>query len=402
MSNYLAIATVTAALHQLLKGPVQKAVTGATVGFKRPDQLNEAKSPPHVNVYLYQVTPNAAYRNSDLPTRRGDGTLVRRVVAALDLHYLLTFYGQDDKLEPQLMLGAVTTTLETEPVLSQSTIQSAITAFPAVKDSDLANQLDRIRITRATLSLEEFSKLWSAFFQVEYRLSVAYQASVVLLENEDTPQEGLPVQTRGIYAATFRKPTITRVMAQAGAGQPILPTSTLVIQGIQLGGDLTSVRIGDKVATPTAVSDKAIWLAIPTDVPAGVLGVQVIQQIAIGHPPKPHSAFESNAVPIVLCPIAVPTLATTTQVQLNVTPTVLPAQRVTLLLNQIQPPSPAPPLAYSFPLPKLGAPSASLSFPVDVQGGGTQYFLRLSVDGAESPLNLDTASPTYGPVVTML
>ena len=51
--------------------------------------------------------PNAALRNSDLPTRNHRSVVVQRPTCALDLHYLLSFYGDDSKLEPQRMLGAV-------------------------------------------------------------------------------------------------------------------------------------------------------------------------------------------------------------------------------------------------------------------------------------------------------
>jgi hypothetical protein len=128
MSNYLAIATVTGALYEILSGPVTTAVPGAVVRFRRPDRTSGQEGTPHVNVYLYQVTPNAAFRNVDLPTRRSDGTLVKQPVAALDLHYLFTFHGSDDQLEPQLMLGAVAVTLQTQPVITPQNIQSATSA----------------------------------------------------------------------------------------------------------------------------------------------------------------------------------------------------------------------------------------------------------------------------------
>ena len=67
MSNYLAIATVSAALQQVLQTPVQNAVSGANVGFSRPDGKGNGQKGPLVNVYLYRVTPNAAYRNADRP-----------------------------------------------------------------------------------------------------------------------------------------------------------------------------------------------------------------------------------------------------------------------------------------------------------------------------------------------
>src|SRR5262249_17298547 len=122
MSSYLAIATVTAALQQTLQQAVGNAVPNAKVGFSRPDSAGGGTESPLVNVFLYQVTPNAAYRNVDLPTRRPDGTLVDRPQAALDLHYLFTFHGNENQLEPQRLLGAVTSVLNQQPVLSHQDI----------------------------------------------------------------------------------------------------------------------------------------------------------------------------------------------------------------------------------------------------------------------------------------
>ncbi len=402
MSNYLAIATVTAALQQVLQDPVKSAVGGANVGFNRPDGTGTGKGAPLVNVYLYQVTPNAAYRNVDLPTRRSDGTLVQKPQVALDLHYLFTFHGSDDKLEPQRMLGAVASALQAQPLLSIQNIQAAVTEFGFLAGSGLESQVERVRFTPTALSLEEFSKLWSAFFQVEYSLSAAYQASVVLIESDDTPQEALPVQARNVYVTPFRQPTITQVISQAGAGQPILPTSTLVIQGSQLLGDVTLVRVGNLVVTPPTVTDKAIILPVPAGLPAGVLGLQVIQQMQMGTPPQPHAGVESNVAPLVLHPVITPTGATSTQVVVKVTPTLQQGQRVALLLNQATMPPPPAPAAYTFSLPTLATNSNTLTFTLNnVQGGGTTYFIRVTVDGAESPLDLNPGSATFGPTVTI-
>jgi hypothetical protein len=400
MSNYLAIATVTAALQQILQGPVQNAVSGANVGFSRPDGKGAGQKGPVVNVYLYRVTPNAPYRNCDLPTRRGDGTLVKTPLTALDLHYLFTFRGDDTKLEPQRMLGAVASALDAQPLLSTQNIQAAVTQFSFLAGSGLDTQVERVRFTPTALSLEEFTKLWSAFFQVEYSLSAAYQASVVLIESSDTPQEALPVQARNIYVLPFEEPVITCVMSQAGAGQPILPTSTLVIQGSNLLSDITTVRLGNLVKTPPTVTDKAIILPVPTDLPAGVLGVQVIQQLQMGTPPQPHPGFESNVAAMVLHPVITPGTVSSTQITVSITPAVQPRQRVALLLNQAKlPPPPSLPAAYTFTLPPPTASTSTLNFPITgVQAGGTQYFIRVSVDGAESPLNLD---PAIGPTVTI-
>ncbi len=398
MSNYLAIATVTAALQQLLQGPVGNAVSGATVGFSRPAKNGSGKD-VGVNVYLYQVTPNAAFRNADLPTRRADGSLVRTPLAALDLHYLFTFHGRDDVLDPQLMLGAVASTLQAQPLLSTQNISAAVGAFPSLAGSGLDTQVERVKFTPSALSLEEFTKLWSAFFQVEYSLSIAYQASVVLIQSDDTPQEALPVQARNVYVMPFRQPTITQVINQSGAGQPIISTSTLVIQGTQLLADSTQVRIGNLVVTPPTVTDKAIILPVPTGLQAGLLGLQVIQQLLMGTPPQLHPGVESNVAPLVLHPVVTSAIATAAQVTVTFKPTAQVGQKATLLLNQVSGSSPA---AYTFSLPPLTASTNSPTFPIsDVQGGGTIYFVRITVDGAESPLELNPSSPTFGPTVTV-
>jgi hypothetical protein len=405
MSNSMAIATVTAALSQVLLQPVKDAVgSNAAIKFSRPSAKDDGpNSNPQVNVYLYQVTPNPAFRNADLPTRRGDGTLIRRPVAALDLHYLFTFHGNDDKLEPQLMLGAVSQVLQSQPMLSPPIINSTIglAVFNFLANSDLASQVETVRFTPAHLSLEEFSKLWSAFFQVEYRLSVAYQASVVLIEPQVAAQESLPVLARNIYVSPFRQPTITQVNAQAGVGQPILPSSNLVIRGTQLLGGITAVRLGNQLLTPGSVTDKAIVLPVPAGLPAGVQTVQVVQQEALGTPAQPHPGVESNVFPLVLQPIITPVKALPASVEVKVNPAISPGQRVTLLLNQATVPATGPAAAYSYVLPTPIASVNDLTFVTDIPALGLTYFIRLSVDGAESPLDMNPASPTYGPTVTI-
>ena len=99
MSNALAIATVTAALRRVLQDAVNADVAGAKVTTLRPDSLTNANPPAGVNIFLYQVSPNPALRNTDLPGRSANGTTVHRPRAYLDLHYLISFYGSEAELE---------------------------------------------------------------------------------------------------------------------------------------------------------------------------------------------------------------------------------------------------------------------------------------------------------------
>ena len=411
MSNHLAVATVTGALHtQLLNATA--LVPGASVTTTRPNGA-AANPNPAINIYLYQVIPNAAYRNADLPTRRSDGQLAQRPQAALTLHYLLSFLGDETTLEPQRLLGAAVRQLHAHPLITAQDIIQTIanppydTVLPA---SNLADQVDVVRVTPLGYSLEELSKLWSIFFQSPYVLSVAYQASVVLIETDDAPRSALPVQTGNLYVVPFRHPTIERVIAQAGANAPILSVSTLVIEGKQLRGEVTTIVIGGAEFAPADVAPERITLAVPAGLRPGVHALQVTHPILMGLPPPgtPHRGFESNVATFVLRPqINAPVVVTTVPDPQGGAP--LPAlqvgtdliigrnQRLVLLLNSSAAVNAA---AFSF----LAAPRAADSSVVtvaiaDVPAG--QYFVRLQVDGAESLLDLDTLSPSFGPTVTL-
>ncbi|GIV60235.1 MAG: hypothetical protein KatS3mg043_1324 [Rhodothermaceae bacterium] len=202
MSNFLAIATATATLQQLLLESLSTDVPGAQATTLRPDNPRlSATGNFGVNIYLYQATPNASWRNNDLPTRGGAGQPVQRPRIALDLYYLLTFYGDEESLQPQRILGSVSRTLHARPVLTRPMIQAAIDAAVAVDPghflagSNLADDIEQVKFTPIPLSLEELSKLWSVFFQTPYTLSMTYAGTVVLIEAETTPAPVLPVQT---------------------------------------------------------------------------------------------------------------------------------------------------------------------------------------------------------------
>jgi hypothetical protein len=409
MSNHLAIATVSGVLHtQLLNATA--LVPGATVTTTRPNGA-AANPPPAINIFLYQVTPNAAYRNADLPTRRGDGQLVCRPQVALTLHYLLSFTGDEATLEPQRLLGAAVRQLHAHPLVTGQDIVQTITNPPydtVLPTSNLAEQVDVVRFTPLGYSLEELSKLWSIFFQSPYLLSVAYQASAVLIETDDTPRPALPVQTRNLYVLPFRYPAIDRVIAATGANLPIIATSTLAIEGRQLNGEVTRVVIGGVEFTPAEVTPARITMPVPPMLRPGVHALQVMQPILMGSPAVPHRGFESNVATFVLRPqIAAPVVQTTVPnpqggaplpaLQVTVDLTIGRNQRVVLVLNGVGGANPA---AHSFLAPPRNADSTTVTVAIPNVAAG-QYFVRLQVDGAESLLDLDTASPSFGPTVVV-
>lgn len=428
MSNYLAIATVTATLGETILNAVQNKVSGADVTTRRPDEPQGTNVKPRVNLYLFQVTPNGFLRNEDLPSRRGDGTVVQRPRAALDLHYLLTFYGEESKLEPQRLLGGTVSALHARPVLTRTLIQNLVQNNQNANDkyhflipTDLAEEVELVKFTPIPLNLEELSKLWSVFFQTPYVLSLAYRASVVFIEEDEVmPQPALPVKDYNVYAFPFPQPLIERVTAGGMPQQPIHVDSTLMVEGQRLRGEITKVKVGGIEGDPTQIRDSRLTFPLSSlpsgTLRAGVQGIHVIHKISIGSPPVEHRGFESNVAAFVLCPkISNPQPDGSTGVEVTFEPKVGKNQRVQLLLNEFNPPPPETRKARAFVFkapPDNGITSpgvgdtAKINFPISGVPAG-EYLVRVQVDGAESSLEMDEneASPTYhkyiGPKVTI-
>ncbi len=429
MSNFLAIATVSASLRQALEEAVAADVPGATVIGHRPDAARP-HSAPAVNVYLYQVTPNAAWRNADLPTRRGAGRPIQRPRAAFDVHYLLSFYGDDSNLEPERLLGSVVRRLHEHPVLARGMIERTVAdpGFGFLAGSDLADENELVKFAPSALSLEELSKLWSVFFQTPYVLSTAYQGTVVLIDGKTTPRPSLPVRRCNLQVAPLRRPVIEEVVPENGSEQPILADSRLRIRGTGLRGDEMRVRIRGSEVPAEVVSDAEIIVDLASVTPgrlrAGVQPVQVVHLLSLGTPPTPHRGAESNAAAIVLRPTVVSVSMTAPpprerrprprrpqprrpqprrrtpppEVTVEVRPAVGKDQRVALLLRQLTDEEANSYTLFTSPREEDGE---VIEFSVAGVTAG-DYLVAVQVDGAESPLEADAdpESPTFGRYVS--
>ncbi|MFJ2200135.1 DUF4255 domain-containing protein [Streptomyces violaceusniger] len=211
MSNGLAFATVTQALALLIANNLRPEIDIAvTVDTRRPP--TEPPTEPTINIFLYQVTPNASMRATDLPTRASDGTLLKRPAAAMDLHYLISAYGEESELVGQRLIGSVVRTLHEIPMLPKDVIEEAARR-PYLAGSDLAESLQRVRFTPTQMDVDETSKLWGMLYQTPYVLSVCYQGSLVLIEGREQPVPAKPVE----------RPTV-RVLPFGAPGAPEPPT----------------------------------------------------------------------------------------------------------------------------------------------------------------------------------
>jgi hypothetical protein len=404
VSNALAVATVSAALGRIIHGAARSAVPGAEFFTGRPA---EDGGPLRVHLYLYQVMPNAALRNDDLPTRGADGVATRRPSAALDLHYLIAFYGDQANLEPERMLGAVVRDLHAHPVLTRDDIAAVIAGAGPLSASDLADAVERVRFTPLTLGLEELAKLWSIFFQTRHAVSVAYQASVVTIETDARYRPTFPVLMRGeadqgvtVFPGPF---TILAEVRSGEAGDqlqyprpPAYPAPqlgrTLFITGQRLT-EVQSLRFVhsrlpltlDLAVPPAGRSAEELMVALPDDGPAqtgyaaGLYGVRAILPPVGGLeqttnvlplPLAPRIAALGPAMPMVRDPAGNATVTVTCH------PRVWPTQRATLMVAGRE--------ILAEPRSDSDPPTETLTFRIASAPRVNQALVQLRVDGVDS------------------
>ena len=199
MSGALAIASVTAVLKDLLSNGLIGCSEIASVGDVSvstlpPDRITTgAEERNQLNVFMYRIAPYAGLRKT--PSKTSAVKAVeppRHPGLAVELSYLLTAYGAQD-FHAEIVLGCAMHLLCETPVLAPDMIRGALgsklsakakslvpPAQAALGKSDLADQVEQIKITPQFLNSEEMSKLWSSL-QARYRPSVAYQVSAVVI-----------------------------------------------------------------------------------------------------------------------------------------------------------------------------------------------------------------------------
>jgi hypothetical protein len=427
LSNALAISAVSAVLQSMLYSVYNSAGLGTvTVSAVAPDLAQSDATGGNdaalmVNLFMHQVTYNAAWRNVGFPSLSADGsTPLKNPPLPLDLHYLLTAYATVD-FQAEALLGFGIQMLHQNPVLTRAQITNALNSGLTLSDpsnpllgvlgtSGLADQIEMIKVTPATLGREEMAWLWTAL-KADYRPTFPFQVSVVLIQSQAPTASALPVLKRSISAQAGLAPavptlstasppnsqpaaclgdlvtvtgsglaaaaTVTLANARLGVEQTISPLATLPI-----GSSFTFTVPSPPPATP------------PTDIPAGVylltaqvpsgsdtlttngLSFAIAPQIASSWVPGPI-ASGSSGVLTVPC-----------------TPFLRPSQEISLLIG-----------GQEIPVDPFTTATNSPSFSYDSlqpTGGPVPAWLR--VDGVDSPIINMTSLPTptfSGPMVTV-
>ena len=398
MSNAAAIAAVTSTLYNLLDKGIRSDTTigTCTVTTDPPDSARGARTDNQINLFLYQLAFSAAWRNIDMPRQVHPGETGQPPLG-LNLYYLLTAYGAQTELYMgHRILGQAMSILHDHPLLGSKEIQDNAIF------SDLYLQVERVRITPQPLSIEDITKLWTSF-QTNYRLSAAYEVSVVLIESQRPARTPLPVLSRGAQdegalAQADLVPPFPAIDALVPPnGQPAARLGDAVtIRGHHLDGTAVVVRLEHpRLLAPIDVppvaggTESTVSVQLPptnpppAGWPPGIYSVRLL----VSRPGEPQPRV-TNTLPLALAPRITgvapnPAAAVGGTITLTVTtsPQVLPDQRVTLLVGD------AEILAAAH-----AATTDQFSFTVNGIAPG-DYWLRLRVDGVDSILVDRTTTP---------
>ena len=360
-----------------------------------------------VNLFLYHTEPNSALRNSAFPQSTRNGELGHSPLA-LNLYYVLTAYGQEDKeLIAHALLGNAMRIYHDQSVLSRDSLEAALPA------SELHNQIERVRITPYPMGMEEVSKLWTGF-QSEYRISVTYMISVVLIESIRPSRKAMPVLRRGAedqgpLAANAAAPTLRRIKSflnpllpqQPAAGKPAAELGDhIILEGTHLSARSFKAKIQHSLDEQLieldvilGTSDTEIRVPLPQKddpgVPAqyasGFYTIYLLETV----PGLP--SISTNRLPFGLSPVIesmspVTQAATAQPFTLTITckPQIRPLQSVSLLVNS-QEFSPTSTTTTSDP-----NTASSLTFLIEDLDPGT-HVVRLRVAGVDSlPIDFST------------
>jgi hypothetical protein len=389
MSNPLGIAAVTATLRNLLSKGISAdaeladaVVTMQPIDRARPDTTTVNQ----LNVFLYHILPNAALRNMDISGRVRNGETAMPPLA-LNLYYLITAYGRDnDALAPfsHRLLGRAMSVLADHPLLGPDEIKVAL------PNNDLWSQIERIRITQQPLPQDELSKLWTGF-QTGFRLSMAYEVAVVLIDSGLPAKTPLPVLSRGpgdtgvqVLASMAPPYPILSEVTLPNRQSSALPGDTIILQGSMLTGaqlkvNFSNPNLANPIAVPVAAAgtDTQVSVTIPDDPANWVAGYYTVTVTIsqAGQQDRTTNAFSLAIAPVITSkmPLAVRRVKGVATINLQSKPEIRPGQRVALLLGEQE-----------IAAADRAAQSNQTSFSVPSSIAKGTYLTRLRVDGVDT------------------
>ncbi|MGK6319609.1 Pvc16 family protein [Sphingomonas sp. DT-204] len=400
MSSGFPIAAATVALADRLHALIGDTVPGARVTTLNPSAESLRSGDPIVNLYLFRTIRNGFVSNDDLPTRGPAGKPFTSPVLKLDLDYMITFFGDDAKLDPQRLLGLVVGGLNAEPYIRRDALRSAIASTPWLGGGDPEPSSAQICVTPLNMPPDAMARLWSEFVNVPYQLTQLYTATPVTLEMALPVEPVLPARRIGLQAVPSRLIAITSIVNAVDPSLPLLAGGLMGIRLVNPGQPDLVVRLNGVAATGAKAGFDAEGFAVllveltasqPAPLTAGPLEIQVIRT----RPDKKGIVAESQIVKSAIVPAfaAPPTVANDRLAVAMALPVAPEAAAAVLLFPRGAPQLPSRRLPC---LPRT-APSVSLAAPLGGLVAG-KYLVSVEINGVATLLDFSDEAYT-GPVV---
>ena len=419
MGNYLAFASVTATISYILE-EVNRDIPGIRITTKPLDSIDFQSPVNGLNIFLYLVAPNSSVDAVDTLARDRVGNPINNPTLLVDLYYLITATSaENDDLMAQKILASAMRVLNEHPVLLRDLIRKAVRNKEGLESSDLADQMDDVRLNLSPLSTEDVTKIWSRFPNATFRTSVPYVATIVLLESKMLGPPGYIGSIAFSSISQLKTPFIERIEPQI---LEYAPDAKLVILGNSLKAPAVSVEFADNNTTDTTfatpiraqgISDKRIVVQIPNEIEPGILKVTINHYLSSIKEDEQkvirnRSVLKSNISPFVLAPrILSPRqgkVARGSELTIKFEPPVSKEKAVFVYLGDTA--FPTTPVRSSKPDRDSKVGSVKFIIPADTAPG--VYLLRMAVDGAESLLVTDenprsrTFKKSIGPYVEVI
>ena len=319
MATENALQLVTLTVAALLRDRMQRQDVGFT--FSRPYfERDKTAHVPRLNLYLYQLMENPAFRNEEEPPRAINGQHGHPPLA-LSLSYLITSYGKpipieapEDsaafpndslaELDSQFVLADAMRVLHDFPIITRTTARLG-PGTPLLMDPGLQQDFESIRIVPRQLALEELTKIWTAFKE-DFQRSVGYDITVVRIERPRPNPANPPVLRRNITALPRVSPTLSIALEEDAT----VTDTNVYFTGSGLGDPSLRILVSDASrlgfpANPLQLTPQAdahgTFFQLPSANPQMQPGPKLVQAV-ITAPPPGLRPIASTPVPLTLQP----------------------------------------------------------------------------------------------------
>jgi len=192
MSDFKVIGDVGMTLKKLLGADLWTGIPELSqppeITFQSPKEIKDDGS-PRVSLFLYQILENPYLKNEE-PEKVGNTSIHLLPPLALDLLYLITPYGKDE-IQKKYILGKVMQIFYDNSILTGTILQESLSGMD-----------EEIKLLFNPISLDDLTKIWSAFQEAAYRLSVSYLVTPVRIDSKrETGMQRVVSKETGYYYA---------------------------------------------------------------------------------------------------------------------------------------------------------------------------------------------------------